>query len=89
VEKHKAQKIMDFHFDRAVFIGSGISMDFEVIRYVLISLIDFGHNMGTSPKLRGYKTLFPSSLAGSLFLISSRAAPAANGVLFSHGLDRP
>ena len=34
-----------------VFRGSGISKDFDIFRYVLISLTYFGHNLGTVPHL--------------------------------------
>jgi fucose 4-O-acetylase-like acetyltransferase len=38
---------MDFPCKMYVFKGSRISMEFDIIRYVLIFLTYFGHNLGT------------------------------------------
>jgi hypothetical protein len=47
VEKANAQKIMLFPRNIPVLDGSRISMEFDIFRYVLIFLTDFGHNLGT------------------------------------------
>jgi hypothetical protein len=46
-QNRKAQKIRVFPCKTPLFKASRISMDFDIIRYVLIFLMNFGHNLGT------------------------------------------
>jgi hypothetical protein len=39
--------IIEFLYKMHLFKGSGISMDFDIFRYVLIFLMIFGYNLGT------------------------------------------
>ena len=41
---------MDIPILMRVFKGSRISIDFDLVRYVLIFLTYFGHNLGTNLK---------------------------------------
>lgn len=42
------QNIMEMLCKMLVFKGSRISKDFDIFRYILISLTYFGHNLGTT-----------------------------------------
>jgi hypothetical protein len=44
---------MDIRFNMLVFIGSRISIEFDIVRYVLIFLMIFGHKLGTNLKEEG------------------------------------
>jgi hypothetical protein len=49
-EKYKAQIIMKISSNKPVFQGLRISMEFDIFRYVSISLTSFGHNLGTKER---------------------------------------
>jgi hypothetical protein len=49
--------IVDFHCKRPILKVSSISMEFDIFRYALISLMIFGHNLGTKWKL----VIFPTT----------------------------
>jgi hypothetical protein len=45
-----AEKIMEIYRIKPIFEGSGISMEFNIVRYALIFLTYFGHIFGTNDK---------------------------------------
>jgi hypothetical protein len=47
-EKSKMQKIIDFPSKMPNLKAFRISMEFDIVRYVLIFLMIFGHNLGTN-----------------------------------------
>jgi len=44
------QKIKEIRRIEAIFRAFWISVEFDIVRYVLISLTSFGHNLGTVKK---------------------------------------
>jgi fucose 4-O-acetylase-like acetyltransferase len=52
---------MEILCKKRVFEGSRVSIDFDIVRYVLIFLMIFGHNLGTNLKSQAeFADAFPS-----------------------------